>query len=361
MIVFLTDGLPTVGETDLGSILKRVAKKNKAGVRIFPFGVGYDVNTHLLDKLSEENRGTVEYIKPEEDIEDKISVFYSKVSNPILSDITLDFGHIKTKDVYPNHLPDIFDGSQLVIFGKYNGTGHAAIKLTGYVGESKKTFVYEGRFRKRNRKNAFIPRLWATRKIAYLLSEIKVHGYNDELVEEIIALSKEHGIITPYTSYLVLEDNQVALRGNQDVRVMGQRPISGGAKNFYGEGKTQDLHVRGGRSEELKRAALKSYVNPSSGKAATEFSQDVARSKEQSVLVVPESESIKYIGDKTFYLMDEGWVDEDFKEEMKVTEIKYLSDQYFKLINKEPEVGKILSLGKKITFVYEGKAYRIIE
>ncbi|NIO02268.1 MAG: VWA domain-containing protein [Candidatus Latescibacteria bacterium] len=361
MIVFLTDGLPTVGETDLGAILGNVKDENAGDVRIFPFGVGYDVNTHLLDKLCEDNRGTVEYIKPEEDIEEKVSAFYSKVSNPVLSNVDLDFGDVKTYDVYPNHLPDIFDGAQLVVFGRYEGRGRTRIRLTGYVGEDEKRYEYSGRFGKRESRNAFIPRLWATRKIAYLLSEIRLHGHNDELVDEVIILAKEHGIVTPYTSYLVL-DEQVALEREMHDSFGGSSVILRNSERSFVE-PGDELRVRGGRRGEVSFKDTEGLPAPpasGTGKAATEYSQNVARGKEQKILINPLSKRVKYVDEKTFYFIDDRWVDEAYKEDMTVIEIKYLSDEYFELLDNEPEVGKYLSLGTEVTFVHGGKAYRIV-
>ncbi len=365
MVIFLTDGLPTVGITEIGMIIGNVKGKNEGNVRIFPFGVGHDVNTDLLDGLSGDNRGTVEYIKPEEDIEEKVSTFYSKVSNPVLSDISVDFGGIKILDVYPNHLPDIFNGSQLVVFGRYEGSGTTPIRLTGYVGEEKRTFEYKGYFGKRKKKNVFIPRLWATRKVANLLSEVKLHGYNKELVDEIVVLALEHGIITPYTSYLVVEENEVArsrvlYNGSGEVRGVVLDNIADGI--VFGSGaakKGDELRVRGGRSDEIR--ALMPVPSSDTGERATHFSRDVARDKEQSVLKGSGNDNVKYVGEKTFYKTKDGWLDKDFDEKMEVTEIKYMGYEYFKLIDEEPEVGKILSLGTKITFVFKGKAYRIVE
>ncbi|MFH1755406.1 MAG: hypothetical protein ABIA59_06850, partial [Candidatus Latescibacterota bacterium] len=336
MIVFLTDGLPTVGDTDPGSILAKIKDGNPGDVRIFSFGVGYDVNTLLLDRLSGENRGTVGYITPEENIEEKITSFFAKVSNPVLSNIALDFADVRTYGVYPYSLPDIFSGEQLVVFGRYEGQGAKSIRLSGYVGEEKKSFQYEGRFKERERGNAFIPRLWANRKIAYLLSELKLHGHNDELVDEIVALSKEFGIITPYTSYLVLEDED--------------------SERYSGA--FRDAPTLGGMAPQ---EAGKALDGSSHGSGATYFSRDVAERKEKTVVEAPGGDNIKYIENKTFYKVEDAWIDGDFVESMDVTDIEFMSIGYFELLDKLPEIGKFLSLGKKITFVHEGTAYRIIE
>ncbi|MEN3335250.1 MAG: Ca-activated chloride channel [Blastocatellia bacterium] len=95
MVVFLTDGLPTVGPTDVKEILRNAESANRGNVRLFTFGVGYDVNTNLLDKLAADHRGVSDYIEPQEDLEIKVSNFFARVNYPVLSDLKLDFGGVE--------------------------------------------------------------------------------------------------------------------------------------------------------------------------------------------------------------------------------------------------------------------------
>ncbi|MDP2898371.1 MAG: VIT domain-containing protein [bacterium] len=209
LIVFLTDGKPTVGMTDENQIIKSVAQKNKGRVRLFAFGVDYNINTRLLDTLAAENKGVAEYVEPKEDIEIKVSSFFAKASHPVLASPELSFGDkVHTYEIYPKELPDLFKGSQVLVLGKYDGTGDVAVTLTGKVNEDKRSFVYETTFPERNEGNDFIERLWATRKVGYLLEEIRLHGEEKELKDEVLRLSKEYGIPTPYTSYLIVEDER---------------------------------------------------------------------------------------------------------------------------------------------------------
>ncbi len=218
LIVFLTDGKPTVGMTDEQQIIRAVAEKNKAGVRLFAFGAGYDVNTRLLDTLAAENKGVAEYVEPREDIEVKVSGFYAKASNPVLASPQLFFGDkVNTFEIYPKELPDLFKGSQVLVLGKYSSQGDVAVTLSGKVNDEKKSFVYETTFPEREEKNDFVERLWATRKVGYLLEQIRLHGEEKELKDEVMRLSKEYGIVTPYTSYLIVEDEPRVATGQPPV------------------------------------------------------------------------------------------------------------------------------------------------
>lgn len=208
IIAFLTDGKPTIGESDTDVIVTNIEKGNKSKARVFVFGVGETVNTHMLDKISGNNGGLSKYVKPEEDIEVKLSTFSDKMSHPVLSNLKIEVDDIKTRQHHPRELPDLFAGDQITVFGRYKTGGHVAIHLTGEVDGEDREFVYEGTFHKQNTDNAFIPRLWATRRVGYLLDEIRLHGEEAELKNEVLKLSKEYGIMTPYTSYLVLENEE---------------------------------------------------------------------------------------------------------------------------------------------------------
>lgn len=334
MVVFLTDGLPTVGETDTDLITDVIGKANEGRARIFSFGVGYDVNTHLLDRLSMENGGTVEYVRPGEDIEVRVSAFFSKLSTPVLSGPSLSIEGVGTGDIYPSDLPDIFGGSQVVVFGRYRDGGPAVVRLRGRAGDNAREFVYEGRFDRKNPGNDFIPRLWATRKIAYLMTEIRLHGENRELTEEIIRLSREHGIVTPYTSYLIMEEGSEEDRRRimplAESMAPAMKPVGAGFKAKH-------------------------------GRDAFSFSKSMSSQREAVVLEAPEPEAVKYAGRRSFINNRGVWVDSIVTEGHKVTEIRYLSDEYFRLLREHPEVGKYLALGKRVTFSYEGRTYSIIE
>ena len=209
MVVFLTDGLPTVGTTDVKQIIKNAMEANRANVRLFSFGVGYDVNTNLLDKISADNRGTSDYIEPQEDLEVKVSNFFARVNYPVLSDLKLDFGGAETELIYPRAMGDLFKNSQLILIGRYkNNVNSATVKLTGKMGTREQIFTFASQsFPSERSDNQFLPRLWATRRVGYLLEQIRLNGENTEVKDEIIGLGTRYGIVTPYTSFLVTEDN----------------------------------------------------------------------------------------------------------------------------------------------------------
>ena len=210
-IIFLTDGMPTVGETSEDAIVANAssaAESRKA--RIFCFGLGTDVNTHLLDRIADQTHAASQYVLPEEDIEIKVSNFYAKIKEPALTDVALSVTgfNVHISQLYPNTMPDLFKGQMLVAFGRYTGDGPAAIKLIGTQNGQTKTFAQDATFTAEDIKNSFIPRLWASRRVGWLLDEIRLHGESQELKDEVVRLARQHGIVTPYTAYLIMEDEK---------------------------------------------------------------------------------------------------------------------------------------------------------
>ncbi len=324
-ILFLTDGLPTVGVTEVAEILRNIKKANELKCRIFVFGVGYDVNTELLDRISTDNRGTSVYVDKNEDLEVAVSNYYEKISSPLLSDLDVDFKGIKVKDVYPRGMPDLFKGSQLILVGKYDGAGPVEVKLAGKVEGKEMRFVLKDQKLVTNEAYNFLPRLWATRRIGYLLEEIRLHGENRELVEEVKKLGLKYGIVTPYTSFLVTEK----------------------------ERRTMDA-----AAPEAEEAL---FARKKTGEGAIKIARVSQKLKAEFQAARAVSQKIRYKEDKTFYLKDGFWVDSPYKEGSPVKEILFGSEKYFRLLSERPGIAKYLSVASNIIINYEGVNYKIIK
>lgn len=212
MIIFLTDGTPTVGETRRDAILAAVQKANQERIRLFVFGVGDQLNVELLDLLAENNRGARDYVAENEDIEVRISSLFTKVSEPVMTGLKLAIEGIETEAVHPRELTDLFRGEQLLVAGRYRGEGAAVVRLTGQINGEEKSFVFEPQLTAAadNEKTDYVPALWAARRVGFLMDQIRLNGRSDELEKEVVRLGKSYGVLTPYTSYLVVEDEPVA-------------------------------------------------------------------------------------------------------------------------------------------------------
>lgn len=206
-MIFMTDGLPTIGETDVAKILSNAKKGTPKELRLFSFGVGADVNTLLLDRLARENRGDADYVAANEDLESRVSGFYQKIAQPVLSNVQVTLNGATLKDVYPKQIPDLFAGTQLLLLGRYTGAGKTSVTLTGELNGAAQEYRYDLTLPDRELGQEFLPKLWGSRRIGFLLEQIRLNGEDKELKDEVIRLSKEYGIITPYTAYLVEEPN----------------------------------------------------------------------------------------------------------------------------------------------------------
>ena len=331
IVLFLTDGLPTVGEQEPGRILENVRRRSSADVRLFPFGVGYDVNSALLDSLSQENHGASAYILPGENLEERVSAFYAKINMPVLANVSLDFGTVVVEQTYPNPLPDLFLGSQLVLVGRYRGEGAATVTLRGVVNGEERSYRYEDlTFPGEDTRRDFLPRLWATRKIGYLLNEIRLHGENKEVVDEIVDLSLRYGIITPYTSFLVDETG----------RVLTEEGLN--------------------ESKDAFSAAVPTMA-PAAGAGGVSYSQEAQRlGNSDGAYSGQPTTGLRQVGDKAFLLVDGVWTDTTYQKGDPTTQMTFGSDSYFGLLAAHPEWAKYFALGERAIVVLDGVAYEVV-
>lgn len=335
-VVFLTDGLPTVGETNVDAILKKSADFGRA--RVFTFGVGYDVNTRLLDSLAEENRGASDYVTPKEDIEAKVGALYGKIAYPVLTDLKLNWPGVEIYDLYPKTLPDLFRGGQSVVMGRFRGEAKSKISISGQSPRGMETFG--GQIVVGN-DDAFkeVPKLWATRKVGWLLDDAARNNrpVAGETREEILNLSKKWGIVTPLTAALATEDESPIVVG-------GPRPVP---------------MLRGQTDGNFGGFGGANAPMASSGQLAVEQSKARKSLRESAPQGSKSAANVKTIGGKTFVLRGDVWTDADFDEtKIKARVVKFGSKEYFELA-RDPKFAAWLSVGPKVIWVWNGAAIRV--
>ena len=253
----------------------------------------------------------------------------------------MDFGNLQTDSMYPRSLTDIFKGTQLTIIGRYKNSSdidNLTLRLSGKAGRENRTFNYTNLdFPLRNEKNDFLPRLWATRRVGWLIEQIRTNGDNKELRDEIVDLGTRYGIVTPYTSYLATDGSE---RQNQ---VMSRSVDSASMDRKVPMPTTGQGAVTASKSVREKKESLS------------------IKDEEDSSVIAIQQKTLRKIGTKTFYLENGVWIDSEFKEESKLTEIKlqFASNEFFDLITKEKDLAQYFSLGEKVVVVWKGKVYRI--
>jgi Ca-activated chloride channel family protein len=343
-LVFATDGLPTVGESDIGKILRNVSDNNSRKVRLFSFGLGYDVNTFLLDQLAARNYGTADYITPDEDLELKLSNFFEKVSSPVMANLEIDWSRLRVFDVYPSRLPDLFRGLQLTVVGRYSGSGTVPLILNGTVqGKSQLLRFERNEFPESGSSNDFLPRIWAMRKVGHLLEQIRMTGENDEIKSEIIKLAKKYGFVTPYTSYLAAADERGLLS-----RVA---PVSGVLKLQMSP--ADSTMITGVNPRRLMNAPEEAVL----------ASIALKEMKTADVAAAPSTAATRQIGSKEFVLRDNVWTDSalDPERKLEVVDLSFGSEDMLKAISSDGQLAAYASLGKNVVVLYKGKIYRVHE
>ncbi len=343
-LVFATDGLPTVGESDPGGILRSVSENNGCKVRIFSFGLGYDVNTFLLDQLAARNYGAADYISPDEDLELKLSSFFEKVSSPVMAELDIDWGRLDVFDIYPRRLPDLFRGGQLTMLGRYSDAGIFPLALKGRVHGRIQSLRFEGNeFPEINSNNDFLPRLWAMRKVGYLLEQIRITGENREIKDEIIRLAKKYGFVTPYTSYLAAADEE-----GLHSRVA---PV------------TQMTNLQ--MAPEAPAPARSGLAGESRANAREVVAASVALKEMKTADVAPSRATAakRRIASKEFVLRGNVWTDSehDPDEKLQVVDLSFGSEALLKAISTDKQLAAYASLGKNVIVVHKGRLYRIHE
>ena len=322
IIVFLTDGCPTAGVTNPTRILENVAKVNKNLSRIFVFGVGYDVNDHLLDKMAADNGGTRNYVTPNEDIEDAVSSLFRKMNEPVLVDVGINFGQIITKELTPKNLPDLFREEQLTILGRYEGHGGIVLKIHGIIGSEQQEFSKNVHFSELETDNDFLPHLWAQGRIAELVDQAALGDGSDELYKEIERLSKKYGVRTPYTSFIAADDGSLGTSYRSTL------------SDAYTEAIPIPERIR--YNQELEK-------------------RKIVRSKRQYA-------DTKYTGRKTFHRHGRMWVDSEYDGTSERKQVAFDSETYYELMNHLPDLAKYAKLAKgalSMIICHEGVNYEI--
>lgn len=337
-LIFLTDGLPTEGVVNSQQILDNFKRSAPDALRLFAFGVGYDVDTILLDSLAQEHRGLSTYVRPGEALDEILSGFYASISTPVLTNLKVDFGSLAVYDIFPNPLPDMFSGSQIIVTGRYRQGGRVDVSLTGEVNGQAQKFVFDDQVFATNTALesgplASLPRLWATRKIGHLLNQVRLEGPNKEIIDQIVRLSIRYGIVTPYTSYLVTETLPLGAQERQRIVLDAYQESLAAPTQVYGAEAVEKAAGQG----ELSRADIAPAM-PAEGEQV-----------------------VRIAGSRTFVRQEQVWVDTAFdSERMTPVKVAFLSDSYFDLASARPDLAAALALGERVIVVVDGSAYEVV-
>jgi Ca-activated chloride channel family protein len=402
-VVFLTDGQPTIGETNTEKILADVKQKNTEYTRIFTLGVGDNLNAVFMDQIAEQTRALSRYIRPGENVETNVASFFNKINHPVLANLALHTGNnVRLVDLYPPQLPDLFHGDQLVVLARFQGAGHAAIILNGEIGKEPKQFVYEIEFEEQTDRKPFVEELWARRKVGYLLDQIRTNGEKKELVDEVVRLAKNYAITTPYTSYLIMPDAPVEIAssaGGRDANgyavPAALAPQKAGDKkarlaDFAKSVQRRQGELAGNRGSFQDHAFRKldelNKSKPAADRATKEARQrvlaaqqlkgtlDLARGNYQSGKLLAnqvnkqgvdlavctnnlkcqsqlQAKAVLRVASRNCMEIGGVWIDEEFTAKTPTLSVKAQSEAYFHILERQPQMKHVFRLGNHVVWI----------
>jgi Ca-activated chloride channel family protein len=334
-----------------------------------------------LDRLSRDNFGQSEFVRPDENIEAHVSRLYGKIGSPVMSDVAVNIDLEAAAAVeegqavnrmYPKAARDLFEGEQLVMVGRYKKFGAGKVTITGKVGQDGQKMDFPAAFTEHSgdQTYAFVERLWAMRRIGEIIDEIDLSGRNEELVNELVSLSTKHGILTPYTSFLAddqpavgggglaLRDGEAFDRVDERLRLL---EATDGARGFNLRQEKKEL-----READLA-AAEPARADESGGGFGPGFGGASYRDAETGKEVT--THSVRNVGNETLYKRGNLWFaasagDVDLEKDAdKIVTVERFSDDYFKLTaaNTASE-NAVLSRqqeGEELIIKLRGTIYRI--
>jgi Ca-activated chloride channel homolog len=368
VMIFLTDGLPTVGTRNPDEIIANI--KKASGVRIFSFGIGSDVNTELLDQIAESTRAFSQYVLANEDLELKVSNFYTRIKEPALTNLKLDLGGgVRTAKMYPADLPDLFQGDQLVVAGRYSSAGDVEAKLSGNVGGHEQTFTYKLHFDDRKTTDDYVPRLWATRRVGFLLDEIRIHGETAELRDETTELARKYGIVTPYTAYLIVEDEDRRRVPMADRSMQGMsadaatRAEVAKAWTGFKDKKEGEDGVANAISQNAFKFAQQAPASIASGASESlrGFAAAAPAGTPTAARLSQYTQQSRFVNGRAFFQNGDQWIDSNAQNTAKRHRVQFNSEEYFNLLTKHPEAGPWLALGQNVVLTLDDTVYEIAE
>ncbi len=358
LVLFLTDGAPTVGERRPEKLAER-ARELRGARRVFTFGLGADLNASLLELIALDGAGTAHFVRPEEDVERVVGVVAQRLTRPVATNLRVRATGVQLSALQPSGRLDLFAGQELTILARYRTSaipvswgqeGSTRISITGDTPDGPVTWEGRASFPVRRTQDAFVGRLWATQRVGFLSAERRRNGASPELDDEMKRLGERWGIPTELTSYLVLEPGM-------------NRPVAQQPANVVPRTRRENdaaARVDGGRGV-AGGTALSAPAPASVAGAAT--TQSGARQEFERAKAAAEMRDARSVGDlqssmssdrrststRQFALDNGTWMDQrPAAPNARVVTVKPFSAAYFAAMDRVAELREIFALGERV-------------
>lgn len=341
LVVFLTDGEPTVGERNPDAIAA-IAARLRGDARVFTVGVSADVNSALIERLAIEGRGTAHFVRQGEDVERPVSLLASRLTNPVLTNVRVRVDGVRLTQVLPSGAIDLFAGQDLVLLARYDGDGNATVRIEGESPDGRTAWNSRATFSRRATGNAFVPRLWAAQRIGWLAAEKRRHGGSREIDDEIKSLGERYGIPTEFSSYLVVEPGMQVGRPVRATLGVGAADASG----------------------RVAAVAPPAAPAPTANEARFEMARQSAAQREAKSVAVLDSMAsasgtVRRAGNRQFTQQGSVWTDQRYVPTLRTVEVKAFSPLYFDLLDRLDGLKEALALGDEVLVAGKGVAIRV--
>ncbi|HEX9563318.1 MAG TPA: VIT domain-containing protein [Gemmatimonadaceae bacterium] len=348
LVVFLTDGEPTVGERNPDAIAA-LAARERGNARVFTVGVSADVNAMLIERLAVEGRGTAHFVRGDENVERPVSVLASRLTNPLLTDVRVRASGVRLTQVMPQLPVDVFAGQDLVLLARYEGEGAASVRVEGRSAGGPVAWSTRATFPRRSTANRFVPRLWAAQRIGWLAAEKRRNGGNSEMNAEIKSLGERYGIPTEFSSYLVLEPG-MHVAADRAAAMAPVLPAAVGSVRARPDA-TVNPAVAGGRSGNEARFEM----------ARQAAAQREARSLSEvnDMATAAAAGALRQVGTRQFVQVGTVWTDQRHSLTQRTVQVKAFSPLYFELLSRLDGLRESLALGGEVLVAGKGVSVQV--
>ena len=352
-LLFVTDGLPTVGEQDPTRLLERLRKRGDALPRLFAFGVGHDVNTTLLDGMAREGRALARYVLPGEDLEVALSQLGAQIEEPVWTDLELTSDG-RLSGLLPAELGDLFAGQAITVFARYDRSGPAILTLRGRRAGEPVQHRFEVRLESGYGNARFLPRLWAAQRIAELERSLRDDPHDRKAQDELLELAIRHGIVTRQTSLLLREPDPRLAQAMRDGDWQRAR---------------QEAAHKDSREEQMAFAPAPTSGADAVGKAAKLSRAAEAPSLESSIGAVDDAgagransgldEQVKRRGGRVFEQRGQVYVDRLAEGATVRLRVAPFSDAWWEVLELRPDLRAMMANGEHVQIALDGEVLSI--